>query len=186
MSRWPNDDPASLAAFYGAPGPEVERHLVHVVPPFQMFYDDGKKPTPLKSLLFHSKAADALMVALNRVWEKCGKDQATVDRLRISRTAGAYCHRKISGSDRWSNHAFGGAIDIDSAHNGFHTGRGTQPTLLTEAFDSVGFRWGGRYRGRTDPMHYEACDDGTPHPAGLLDIPETVASSLSHGAAKRT
>lgn len=171
MPNWPRDNEAALIAYYGMPGPAVEAQLVHVVPPFQMFYDDGKKLTPLKSLLFHKKAADALMVALNDVWEKCGKSQARVDALRISRTAGTYCHRKISGSNRWSNHAFGGAIDIDSAHNGFNTGHGTQPTLLTEAFDKVGFRWGGRYKGRTDPMHYEACDDGTPHPVALLDMP---------------
>lgn len=174
MTSWPRDNEAALIAFYGEPGPAVERQLVHVVPPFQMFYDDGKKLIPLKSLLFHKKAADALMVALNRVWEKCGKDQSLIDKLRISRTAGTYCHRKISGSSRWSNHAFGGAIDIDSARNGFNTGKGTQPTLLTDAFDSVGFRWGGRYKGRTDPMHYEACDDGSPHPVALLDIPESA------------
>lgn len=168
MYQWPSDNEAALIAFYGTPGPEVERQLVRVVPPFQMYYD--KKP--LKYLLFHRKAASALAAALNDIWQAAGRDQAKLDHDGVSSTAGTYCCRKISGSSRWSNHAFGGAIDLDAAHNGFFAGKGTIPQYTIDAFDRVGFRWGGRYSGRTDPMHFEACDDGRPHPVALLDMPE--------------
>lgn len=167
MQQWPRDNEAALIAFYGNPGPEVERQLVRVVPPFQMFYN--KKP--LKHLLFHRKAAAALSAALDDIWRASGQSQAKLDRDGVSSTAGTYCCRKIRGSTRWSNHAFGGAIDLDAEHNGFFAGKGTLPDYVIAAFDRVGFRWGGRYKGRTDPMHFEACDDGTPHPVALLDLP---------------
>lgn len=168
MPSWPRDNEAALIAFYGNPGPEVERQLVRVVPPFQMYYD--KKP--LKHLLFHRKAAAALAAALDDIWHYVGRDQARLDHDGVSSTAGTYCCRKIRGSTRWSNHAFGGAIDLDAEHNGFFAGKGTIPQYAIDAFDRVGFRWGGRYSGRTDPMHFEACDDGRPHPVALLDMPE--------------
>lgn len=167
MFSWPKDSEAALIAYYGMPGPEVERQLVKVIPPFQMYYDNK----PLKHLLFHRKAAPALSQALEVIWQASGRSQAKLDRDGVSSTAGTYCKRKISGSSRWSNHAFGGAIDLDAERNGFGKGKGTIPQYVIDAFDSVGFRWGGRYRGRTDPMHFEACDDGRPHPVRLLDLP---------------
>ncbi|WP_409188463.1 M15 family metallopeptidase [Bradyrhizobium sp. RDM4] len=165
--QWPRDNEAALIAFYGNPGPEVERQLVKIVPPFQMYY--SKKP--LKYLLFHKKAASALAAALEDIWQASGKSQAKLDHDGVSSTAGTYCCRKIAGSTRWSNHAFGGAIDLDAEHNGFFAGKGTIPQYAIDAFDKVGFRWGGRYSGRTDPMHFEACDDGRPHPATFVDLP---------------
>lgn len=52
MSRWPHDDPASLAAFYGDPAKdEPGRQLVPVIPPFQMYYE-GK---PVKQIQFISR-----------------------------------------------------------------------------------------------------------------------------------
>lgn len=168
MTQWPRDRQSELIAYYGTPGGIVERQLVKVVPPFQMFYE-GR---PVSALLFHKKAADALKIALDKVWNDCGRSQKKIDSLGISKTAGTYVKRKIKGSENWSNHAFGGAIDINSQENGFGRGRGTIPPVLVAAFDSVGFRWGGRYRGRTDPMHFEAVRDrDAVNVAGILDEP---------------
>ncbi|MDN3278769.1 M15 family metallopeptidase [Frankia sp. RB7] len=155
MSRWPHDDPASLAAFYGDPArDEPGKQLVPVIPPFQMYYD-GK---PVKQILFHRKAAAALRAALDDIWNSCGRDQARIDALRISHYSGAYNHRLIRGSaDRWSNHAYGAAIDFDAEHNGFNTGHGTMPQAVIDAFKRQGALWGGDYHGRTDPMHFEFC-----------------------------
>lgn len=155
MARWPNDDPASLAAFYGDPNTgEPGRQLVPVVPPFQMYYE-GK---PIKAIQFHRKAAGALKAALDEIWETCGRNQATVDRYRLSHYSGAYNPRKVRGSDtKWSNHAYGAAIDLDADHNGFNTGRGTMPEFAVAAFKRQGALWGGDYRVRTDPMHFEFC-----------------------------
>ena len=61
MTEWPRDKQADLIKFYGDPAKgEVERQLVKVVPPFQMYYE-GK---PVKALLFHKKALVALAATL--------------------------------------------------------------------------------------------------------------------------
>lgn len=165
MSIWPRDNEAALKAFYGNPETgEVERQLVKVVPPFQMYYA-GK---PVKSLLIHKKAASAFMAMFNAIWEASGRDQAKLDKLRVSHTAGTYNKRKIANSNRWSNHAFGAAWDVDAEHNGFNTGRGTIPQFVIDAAYAQGFRWGGDYTGRTDPMHFEACWDGKPQPVRFI------------------
>lgn len=154
-TKWPHDDPKSLAAFYGDPAKgEPGKQLVPVVPPFKMYYG-GKL---VKSISFHKKAAPSLLRVLNAIWEHCGKDQAVVDKFRISNYSGAYNHRLIRGSaSRWSNHAYGAAIDFDAEHNGFGAGKGTMPQFVVDAFKAEGALWGGDYKGRTDPMHFEFC-----------------------------
>jgi hypothetical protein len=171
MSRWPHDDPASLAAFYGDPSKgEPGKQLVPVTPPFQMYYD-GK---PIPHIMFHRKAAGALKAALDAVWEHYGRDQLKVDAARISHFSGAYNPRMIRGSaTRWSNHAYGAAIDFDAEHNGFNTGHGTMPPAVVDCFKAQGALWGGDYQHRTDPMHFEFCSrEAMARPVGLLDEPQ--------------
>lgn len=169
MSKWPKDNQQALIAFYGKPGPQVENQLVPVVPPFRMTYE-GK---PIKSIRFHKLAAPALLAALNEIWEHYGKDQNKIDELGISIFSGAYNPRYIRGSTtKWSNHAYGAAIDLNAEENGFGTGKGNIPLPVIAAFKRQGARWGGDYKGRTDPMHLEFCDAGeggvqTAAPAGV-------------------
>lgn len=157
MARWPKDTPDALAAFYGKPGTtEVSRQLVTVVPPFRMTYR-GK---PVSKIRFHRKAAAALEAALNEIWDHYGRDQAKIDAAGVSRYAGAYNPRLIRGSStRWSNHAYGAAIDINASENGLGT-TGNMPEAVVAAFERQGAKWGGRYRGRKDPMHFEFVDNG--------------------------
>lgn len=170
MSRWPADNQSALIKFYGTPGPEVEAQLVPVTPPFRMTYD-GK---PIKSIRFHKKAALALAAALEEIWQHYGRDQAKIDALGISKYAGAYNPRFIRGSTtKWSNHAYGAAIDLNAEDNGFGKGKGTIPQPVVDAFKRQGARWGGDYKGRTDPMHFEFCDNGQPEPIKFVDAPET-------------
>jgi len=184
MPRWPHDDPASLAAFYGDPEKgEPGRQLVPVVPPFTMYYA-GK---PIAKIMFHRKAAGALAAALNDIWEKCQRSQARIDALRISAFSGGYNPRYVRGYEpgnpqgrepRWSNHAYGAAIDFDAEHNGLNTGHGTMPAIVIDAFKRQGALWGGDYRGRTDPMHFEFCSrEPVSRPAALLDVPQVDGDS---------
>lgn len=159
MSRWPRDNQAALLAYYGTPGANVEGQLVAVTPPFSMFYE-GKL---VRTIKFHSKAAPSLRAALVKIWDYYGRDQKKIDALGISKYAGAYNPRKIRGSaTKWSNHAYGAAIDLNAEQNGFNTGHGNMPLPVVAAFKSEGARWGGDYKGRTDPMHFEFCDAGQP------------------------
>lgn len=176
MPRWPHDDPTSLAAFYGDPArDEPGKQLVGVVPPFQMYYE-GK---PIKQIMFHRKAAGALKAALDDIWQHCGRDQLKVDAAGVSSFSGAYNHRLIRGSaSRWSNHAYGAAIDLNAEKNGFNTGRGTMPQFVVDAFKRQGALWGGDYHGRTDPMHFEFCSrDQAPRPLTLVSEVQADADS---------
>lgn len=175
MTRWPRDNQDALLKFYGTPGPDIERQLVDVVPPFQMYYD-GK---PIKRIRFHRKAAGALSAALAEIWDYYGRNQKKIDALGISKYAGAYNPRKVRGSaTKWSNHAYGAAIDLNAAENGFGQGHGNIPQPVINAFKRQGFRWGGDYRERKDAMHFEACDASgypgpTAKPVTFVDPPET-------------
>lgn len=157
MSRWPKDTPKDLARFYGNPDiGEPGRQLVPVKPPFKMYYD-GK---PVAAIQFHKKAAPALKAALQQIWADYGFDQAKIDAAGISKYAGSYNPRKIRGSDtRWSNHAYGAAIDINAEENGLYA-KGNIPPAVVAAFKAQGAKWGGDYKGRKDPMHFEFVDNG--------------------------
>lgn len=191
MARWPKDNQAALIAFYGDPGARnFGSNLVRVTPPFQMYYDGQ----PLKTVSFHKKAAPALLRALERVWNHYGRDQRVIDKLGISKTAGTYNPRKVRGSaTKWSNHAYGAAIDINAEQNGFNVA-GNIPIPMIAAFKAEGARWGGDYRSRKDPMHFEFCDGGEPQrtfeewlkilgapkAVGFADLPEEEPQGDAH------
>lgn len=89
-------------------------------------------------------------------------------------TSAFVCRPTVSG-DRWSEHAFGRAIDLNPFHNpyvrgdliipelaGAYTDRGhLRPGMIvagdvvTRAFAGIGWGWGGDWTGTaTDPMHF--------------------------------
>lgn len=157
MTRWPKDDPVALKAFYGDPGKgEVDAQLIDFTPPWKMYYEGQ----PVSHFKFHRKAAPALKAALDEIWGACNHEQALIEHLNLHRFDGAYNKRLVRGSStKWSNHAFGAAIDIDAQENGFNSA-GTMPDFVVGAFERQGARWGGRYRTRKDPMHFEFCYNG--------------------------
>lgn len=179
MASWPKDTQAARNAFYGDPGKgEIAAQMVPVVPPFAMYYE-GKR---VKAIQFHRKAAPALLAALNEIWDYCQHDQRRIDAAGVSKYAGAYNHRKVRGSDtKWSNHAYAAAIDLNAAENGLHQ-KGNMPQFVIDAFCRQGAMWGGWYKGRLDPMHFEFVDNGGrkpqspkpiwPRSVGLMSAPE--------------
>ena len=89
----------------------------------------------------------------------------------------AFVCRPTVGGTRWSEHAFGRAIDLNPFHNPYVRGDLIIPELagayvdrtdvrpgmivagdpVTEAFASIGWGWGGDWSGSaTDPMHFSA------------------------------
>lgn len=145
--NWPHDDTASKIKFFGKPG----TNLVPITPPFQMYYDGEH----LKSITVNKMIATALLLVFNEILDKCGHDQKAVDALGASSYGGCYNNRSIRGSTNISNHAFGAAIDIDPEH--FPLGsKKYQPAIIVDAFKGQGFLYGGDYKGRRDPMHWEA------------------------------
>jgi hypothetical protein len=89
----------------------------------------------------------------------------------------AFVCRATVGGSRWSDHAFGRAIDINPFHNPYVRGDLVIPELagsyidrsvirpgmvvaddvVTRAFAAIGWGWGGAWTGpATDPMHFSA------------------------------
>lgn len=153
MNIWPKDNTPAKNQFYGNFQDKTwaSRYLVRINPPFAMFYE--KKPMPL-GILLNKNCAVAMMAAFNEIWEACEHDQKQVDKAGASDYAGCFNIRRIAGSNNWSNHSWACAIDLSPASNGFNM-KTTLSSVVIHAFKAQGARWGGDYRGRKDPMHFE-------------------------------
>lgn len=149
---WPKDNTAAKNAFYGNFQAKnwANEYLERIKPPFQMYYK--KKPIP--SILVNKKIAPAMMAAFNEIWELCGHDQKKVDATGASDYGGCYNPRRIAGSNNWSNHSWACAIDLSPGMNGFNM-KSTISKIVIDAFKRQGAFWGGDYKGRKDPMHFE-------------------------------
>ena len=151
--NWPHDDTASKNAFYGdfhSKGWQ-DKNLVHMQPPFQTFYE---KQLLTHGILVHKLIVPALTAAFTEIWDGCAHDQKQVNKTGASDWAGCFNIRAIAGTNSWSNHSWACAIDLSPATNGFNM-KGTLPSLVVKAFKKQGALWGGDYKGRKDPMHFE-------------------------------
>lgn len=153
--QWPRDVTSEKMSFYGdfnQPG-WGNKYLIHIIPPFQMYYE--KQPLS-HGLLVNAKCSDAMLAAFNTIWDKCNHDQAAVDKTGASDFGGCFNIRKIAGSNNYSNHSWACAIDLSPGTNGFrYDATTTLSSVVVDAFKSLGARWGGDYHGRKDPMHFE-------------------------------
>jgi hypothetical protein len=76
---------------------------------------------------------------------------------------GTYNFRKMRGSDRYSAHAYGIAIDINPGSNPYYSRQPGMPCKtdlpaeLVAAFKRNGFCWGGHFTRVCDAMHFEYC-----------------------------
>jgi hypothetical protein len=88
----------------------------------------------------------------------------------------AFNCRYVEGTTRWSNHAYGTAIDVNPIENPYVSGgrtshRASRPFLdrsrrrpgmayeggaLVRAFDRIGWGWGGRWTSVKDYQHFSA------------------------------
>jgi hypothetical protein len=151
FSGFPHDDTASLIAFYGTPWLN-DALLVNVLVPFPMFYEGA----PVKTIRVHTKIVSALNEVLLQIVRLAEKD-ATILK-HVQHFSGSYNYRPVRGSSRLSCHAFGAALDFDAerlpmSHNAVD--RAIMPQELVDIFDGAGAFWGGDYRGRKDPMHFQ-------------------------------
>jgi hypothetical protein len=153
MNIWPHDNTAAKNEFYGDFQSKAwaSLYLVRIHPPFPMFYE--KKPMP-SGVLLNKNCAVAMIAAFNDIWEHCNHDPKQVAKAGASDYGGCFNIRRIAGSNSWSNHSWAAAIDLSPGTNGFNM-KGTLSSVVIDAFKRQGARWGGDYRGRKDPMHFE-------------------------------
>jgi hypothetical protein len=67
---------------------------------------------------------------------------------------GGFNFRPIRGGHSVSLHAWGIAWDFDPEHNALGT-KGTMDSQIVDIFERHGFFWGGKFKGRKDPMHFQ-------------------------------
>jgi hypothetical protein len=99
-----------------------------------------------------------------------GSDDAS---MAADNTSGFNC-RFVSGTRRWSQHAYGEAIDVNPVENPYVQGARVSPPAgrgyldrsrarpgmaveggaLVRAFAAVGWKWGGRWTGSRDYQHF--------------------------------
>ena len=83
-------------------------------------------------------------------------------------SSGGYNYRPIRGSSRLSQHAFGNAIDINAQSNALGSSQTDMPANVSALAAKYGLEWGGNWKNRPDPMHFEWTGNGmTAGPAGM-------------------
>ena len=95
--------------------------------------------------------------------------------MRADNTSAFNC-RTVAGTTRWSQHAYGRAIDLNPVENPYVAGNHVSPRsgrrfadrsldrpgmvhrgdLVWRAFHRIGWGWGGSWSGATDYQHYSA------------------------------
>lgn len=137
-------------------------------------------------LLVHEDVADDIV----RVFASLYAERFPIEELRViavdelsapptgdGNVTSAFVCRATIGDSRWSDHAFGRAIDVNPFHNPYVRGDLVIPELagayversdvrpgmvvsgdaVTRAFSAIGWSWGGDWTGTaTDPMHFSA------------------------------
>jgi hypothetical protein len=103
------------------------------------------------------------------------------DRSMAANNTSAYNCRRVTGTDHWSAHAYGTAVDINPVQNPFVRGNTVQPPagrrfteldrsrharippgvirddgVLVRAFHRIGWKWGGAWPGSPDYQHFYA------------------------------
>lgn len=153
----PDEDPgrirveAFFQAVYGATPAEVQTHLL---------------PVAFAGTTVRFQEKNGAAAALARVGVRLSRLLAEKPSLRayILPLQGIYNHRRIAGTDRFSAHAWGIAIDL---HKGTYWRWGrllapgellalqaSYPPEIVQAFEAEGFIWGGKWY-HYDTMHFE-------------------------------
>ena len=136
-------------------------------------------------LVLHADVADAIVTVFAALFEaRFPLEQVRLvddfagddDRSMAANNTSAFNCRQATGSSRWSEHAYGKAIDLNPIQNPFVTARGTvlppegapyadrhaAPGVIqagdavVAAFGSIGWTWGGTWTSGKDYQHFSA------------------------------
>lgn len=169
-----------LVQIFGKAAPEGSnwylKNIVSQKVPYELLYN-GKS---VESVRFHYLAMPYLQAALTQVWNTAriavkaeqkkisplnypnltteDFDKLTIeylDRYGLREYDGTFQYRKIAGSDNLSFHSWGIAIDFAASRNGLGKTTTDLPKWFIKCFTDHGFFWGGNFKGRKDPMHFE-------------------------------
>lgn len=105
--RWPTQ--AMVPDFYGERG----ENQVKYIPPYQFYLYDSR--VKVEHISVHKKVEASLDRVLRSVYEHYGPD--AIHELHLDRFFGSLNVRKMRGSNAWSMHSWGIALDFDANRN---------------------------------------------------------------------
>lgn len=127
---------------------EFRKELEHI-------YWDWLKPTDLAFLHVnwfgfecHRLVAPKFQAAFKNIIERNLSN-------KIKTFGGCLNKRQMRGSNNWSMHSWGIAIDLDVKWNQFGQKKFEMTEDVVKCFEDVGFVWGGRWTGFPDAMHFQ-------------------------------
>lgn len=134
---------------FGPPGDESM--MVKKPFPFVLF-ENGIKSSPCYNFYGHKYIADAVIDAYKEILEIYGYE--FIRNHGLDEYGGCFNYRKSRGSDNWSVHSWGLAVDILPS-----LGKYKEPSMIpyhfVDAFLNRGFVWGG-FWDKPDGMHFSA------------------------------
>lgn len=172
MNKWPTPDLKSLTDAFGrfqlndlgVPTPGWERSFLCTVDlpyPMRLSWETN---TIVRKITCNRAVRTSLMNILDRIYALYGRDLKMVQMARMDLYGGCYCFRRARGLNIPSVHSWGAAIDFDPDKNEmgkkWEKGKGMMPLEVVEIFEAEGWSWGGRWKTRPDPMHFEATNRG--------------------------
>ena len=113
---------------------------------------------------------------IRRMWLVDAYGASDFRSIEADNTSAFNC-RRVEGTSRWSEHAYGRAIDVNPIENPYVSSAGTtshrasrgylrrapyrqgmavEGGMLVRAFGAAGFGWGGRWAGVKDYQHFSA------------------------------
>ena len=139
-------------------------------------------------LVVAAKHADTMVTVFRRLYEAKFPVQRMVlvsdyggddERSMSANNSSGFNCRTVAGTDRWSQHSYGAAIDLNPVQNPYVTASGVSPaageayadprnrrasttglitadSVVVEAFQEVGWEWGGDWNGPKDYQHFSA------------------------------
>lgn len=160
------------------------RDLAHL----RLSYWDFHGRVRTGELIVAAKHADDVV----SVFEKLFEARFPLERMRLvssydgddeksmaANNTSAFNCRTVAGTDRWSQHSFGAAIDLNPVQNPYVTASGVSPragrayadpadrrastpglitddSVVVDAFAAIGWEWGGAWSGEADYQHFSA------------------------------
>jgi poly-gamma-glutamate synthesis protein (capsule biosynthesis protein) len=144
----------------------------------------------LGEMVVHEDFADDVIAVFGELYEArwpiqrmCLVDdyQGDDQRSMAANNTSAYNCRRVAGTERWSNHAYGAAIDVNPVQNPHVTATSTAPPagrpfaaidrsatasvptgviraggVVVRAFARIGWEWGGQWSASKDYQHFSA------------------------------
>lgn len=174
--------PAAMGSSWRPGCPVAAEDLRHVTVDYHALDGSGVQ---VGELVVHRDVAGQMVATFDRLFDdRFGFERVTTvavygsddQRAMAANATTAFNCRTVAGTPRWSEHAYGTAIDINPVQNPYVSGATVEPDAgtaylnrpnvrpgmvtaggpVTRAFADIGWGWGGNWRSVKDYQHFSA------------------------------